>query len=188
MTNALARAAKGLVENQSMSLTQATKESARFLALDISGSMLSYTDDRQTTKIAALRRLVYSVRGEGIPFKQIVFSNHAELREDIPDPDGGTNLHAALALAREHKATRIVVMSDGAPDTTENCLDFARTAGIPIDTFYIGPREAPGEEFLRQLSSLSGGTAHTGDLGAGVKALESDVKSALLALPPAIAL
>lgn len=185
---ALERMARDLSTAQHTSLASVVKETNRTLLSDVSGSMDERAAGAEERKIDALRKVVYRIRGEGIDFKQIVFGSEVAVREDIPEPGGGTPLLEAMQLARCINTTMMVVISDGIPDDPEACLSLAREMAVRIDTFYVGPRPHRGEEFMRLLSEASGGTSHVGDLGKGMKALSDEVSKALLALPPAIAL
>jgi hypothetical protein len=186
--NSLARVANQLARGEFMSLDAAIAKTSRFLVIDDSGSMASYTDNTEVRKVDAVRKIVHQFREEGIDFRQIVFGNTVEIREDIPEPAGSTPLTEALVLAKTHGATQVAVLSDGIPDNPATALAAAKDLGVKIDTFYVGPRPSEGEVFMAQLASQSGGSSHVGDLGKGIKALEDGVKKVLLALPAAIAL
>jgi hypothetical protein len=187
--SALDRVAGALARNENRSLKNRVKNDERnsIVLLDTSGSMESGTNSEQR-KIDALRDLVYRLRAEGIQFRQIVFGSSVEMREDIPEPGGGTPLTEAIEMATNHAPGKLVVISDGIPDNPDSALNAARKLGVRIDCFYVGPRPSQGEVFMSQLSDATGGSSHVGDLGAGVKALAGEIKKALLALPAPIIL
>ena len=111
---------------------------------------------------------------------------HAAARRVIDDqqPDGGTDTGAALELALRllggsrtgHPPAAIVLLSDGAANAGHNPLGVAETARrehIAIDTVALGTASGvvdpngigpaisvpPDPELMRQIASLSGGTA-----------------------------
>jgi hypothetical protein len=191
MTNALDRTANKLARNESSSLMARIKRQSnedRIVLSDTSGSMSGPAGNSEKRKIDALRDVIYDLKAQGYAFKHIVFGSSVELREDIPEPDGGTPLTEALNMARQHNPGRVIVISDGVPDSPGSALDAARELGCPIDCFYVGPTPSSGEVFMAQLADLTKGSSHVGDLGKGVKALEGEIKKALLALPAAIQL
>jgi hypothetical protein len=82
----------------------------------------------------------------------------------VPEPDGGTPLHAAIPMAKTYGATRVVVISDGMPDLAEQCMIEARSFGGRIDVVYVGAPGYGGEDFLKRLAEATGGTCGVGDL------------------------
>jgi hypothetical protein len=186
MTNALDRVANKLARNESSSLMARIKRQdneERVVLKDTSGSMGGYTDGNEKRKIDALRDLDKDLKDQGYRYKSVVFGETVELRDDIPEPAGGTPLTEALRLAREHKPGRVIVISDGIPDSPHSALDAARELGCPIDCFYVGPLGNAGQAFMKELADVTKGTSFTGDLGKGMKMLETEVKKALLFLP-----
>jgi hypothetical protein len=184
----------GSLAKPATSLRAAVSSAERWLLSDCSGSMARPVTsghyapaEEKNRRIDRLRELVYGIRQEGIPFKQIVFgvstNTGCEVREDIPEPSGSTPIAEAVTLAGEMKAKRIIIISDGEPDDGTRALAVARSLAIPIDTFYVGPEGATGEKFLRDLAAATGGEGMTGDLGKGLAALTDGVRKALLALP-----
>lgn len=77
------------------------------------------------------------------------------------EASGGTPMAVAMRVALEEESiTRAVLISDGEADSHGTCLDIAaqyREAKIPIDCVHIGS-SSDGEELLRQIASLTGGT------------------------------
>jgi hypothetical protein len=82
----------------------------------------------------------------------------------VPRPTGGTPLHDAIDLARKQECGRVVVISDGQPDSQRLALDSAKAFGGRIDVVYVGDPGDLGEEFLRKLAESTGGTEFHGDL------------------------
>lgn len=81
----------------------------------------------------------------------------------VPGRDGqGTDMAAALNFAREADgASKIVLISDGHPDSEEATLNAARRYNHPIHTIFIGPEDDRhgGREFLARLAAATGGRA-----------------------------
>lgn len=168
------------------SLADVATSRLRFLLLDTSYSMVEYAGEKR--KIDALRDIVRELRENyQLDFRQIVFGEEVSIREDIPEPSGGTPMHRAFQLAREHNATKVVVVSDGLPDSPVDAYHEAITLGCKIDCFYVGPIPHRGQEFLREIATATGGKYAQGSLGEA-KALTEGLRRAIAALPPAIEL
>ena len=56
---------------------------------------------------------------------------------------------------------KLILISDGEPDSPSETLRVARTFTTKIDTVFIGQPGSPGAEFLRSLSAATGGIATT---------------------------
>jgi hypothetical protein len=142
------------------------------LLIDTSSSMNAHLRDEQhnslpTRRIDALREVVNLIRVQGdVPMIAFGGPIDASVRfvSDVPEPAGGTPLAQAIMLAKEYAATRIVVISDGAPDSAPAALEAARAFAGRIDVSYVGNPNDVGEKFLEQLAQASGGSAFTGDL------------------------
>jgi Mg-chelatase subunit ChlD len=74
---------------------------------------------------------------------------------------GGTNLSAALRFVAPADGTvRFIVVSDGQPDSPQECLQIVSSWRSRIDTVYVGPEsERSGALFLEQLARAAGGKA-----------------------------
>lgn len=153
-----------------------------WMLLDVSGSMDNH-DSSGTRKIDALRTIVDRLR-ETHTWTQIVFESQAYQSDIIIEPTGGTNLTAALNMAADGHAKHIIVVSDGSPDNAQSALECAKTrlAGVPIDTFYVGPEGGYGQQFLADLASMTGGKH---GVATEVHALTSGIRLALAAGNPA---
>lgn len=111
----------------------------------------------------------------------VSFSDHpAFCPAGIPNRmGGGTNMAEALEyiLPADDTGTRIILVSDGQPDSEERTLAVARKFKTPIQTIFIGPENdhAGGRAFLEKLAKATGGTAlksqAPGMLGAQVEVL-----------------
>lgn len=140
------------------------------LLLDTSGSMAGQP-------IVVLRKVVNEIKTVGaVPMIAFGGPYDCQVRfvDAVPDPDGGTPLHAAIALAHEYGATRLVVISDGLPDLKQQCLDEAKQFGGRIDVVFCGSEGDAGAFFLEELAKLTGGTRLVRDFG-DAKSLTSAV-------------
>ena len=78
----------------------------------------------------------------------------------VPNREGaGTDMAKALDFARvADGASRIVLISDGQPDSEGAALAAAGKYQHPISTIYIGPEsDRGGREFLARLAAATGG-------------------------------
>lgn len=132
------------------------------LVIDVSGSM--GTNDapggisRHEAAEAELRRLQESLPGK---VAVIAFSDNVQFCPCGVPPriDGSTNLAAALRFVHPVDGlARIIVISDGQPDSEEKALAEARKFKSRIDVVYIGPEIGDGRSFLQKLAELTGGT------------------------------
>lgn len=132
--------------------------------LDVSGSM--------DVKIKGIRKIdsLRDVMDKYPNAEMICFSsgvNTITKSSEIPEPYGGTNLaHALEYISRDicssvRAPERIVLVSDGEPDSNSGALDEAKTLGLPIDIIFIGSKGSDGEKFMKELSSLTWGKHFT---------------------------
>jgi hypothetical protein len=139
------------------------------LLIDTSGSMnepVDYNAVPRVKRIDALRQVVAEIKSAGhVPMIAFGGPYDCQVRfvDAVPDPDGGTPLHAAIPMAKTYGANRLVVISDGQPDLPGECEEQARTFGGKIDVVFVGSAGV-GEEFLATIAKLSGGTYGVGNL------------------------
>jgi hypothetical protein len=178
MTNELVR--KNLETSLQLgSLSEVVKDAETIMLLiDTSSSMDERVRTSNRRAIDHLADVVREInpRAAGIPMIAFGGPYDAQCRfvDAVPEPDGGTPLHIAIPMAKEYGANRVVVISDGCPDLSEQCLAEARTFGGRIDVVYIGTPGDAGEFFLRQLAELTGGTCGAHDI-TNTKALSGKV-------------
>lgn len=155
------------------------------LLLDCSGSMSEVIATGEK-KIEALRAVVADVRSSvnvpGIAFGP--YPGVVPLVDQIPEPAGGTPMHAAIEHAKNQKKKHLVVISDGVPDSTvaalEQAKQFMQNGGTRIDAIYIGNDGDPGAKFMTELATLGGGSQSVTDmkdqklLGQQIKGLLGD--------------
>lgn len=73
--------------------------------------------------------------------------------------NGSTDMVEALKFVKpvDGTGTKIVLVSDGEPDSAEGTLNIAKTFQTAIDVIYIGREGGYGYQFLQQLAKLTGG-------------------------------
>lgn len=154
----------GTLARRSLTDLVKSRTEVRMLVVDCSGSM-AQTTDKGERKIDALRAVVAEVR-ERVGCKVLAFGHawQPEIVDSIPEPSGGTPLHDAIHAGKSHRATHLIVISDGIPDSQSAALDAAREFGGKIDAVYVGPKGGPGPKFMQQLAGLTGGTSDALDL------------------------
>lgn len=85
--------------------------------------------------------------------------------QDIPEAEGGTNLHSAIALAIPYQPTQTLVVSDGKPDDPKQALFMAEKLSGMINTLYINSdRDREAIAFMRQLARLGCGRTANCDI------------------------
>lgn len=141
------------------------------LLIDTSGSMSSPVDRwgaEPKRRIDALREVVAIIKSQGhVPMIAFggAYGEDVRFVDDVPEPAGGTPLHLAIPLAKQFGATRLVVVSDGMPDLTQQSMDEARMFGGRIDVAFVGTVGEGGDLFLNELARATGGTQFNGSLG-----------------------
>lgn len=158
------------------------------LLLDCSSSMDEKVLKAGKTRIACLRQVVAQIKAQqevpmiafgprfkdgGVPFNPTTDWNlpnvselpTAALVNEVPNPAGMTPLHKGIDFARENGLSRLVLVSDGGPDSTTMAMEAAKKFGGRIDVVFIGDDNDPGAFFLEELAKTTGGEKFDGDLG-----------------------
>lgn len=152
------------------------------LLIDTSGSMSSYVQKANKRRIDCLRDVVGQIKATGESYPMIAFGGpfDAQVRfvDVVPEPDGGTPLHAAIPYAKQYGATRLVVISDGVPDLRDQCMIEARAFGGQIDVVFVGDPTDTGTYFMDELAKATGGRRIQGDF-AETKKLTSTIMGLL---------
>ncbi len=140
-----------------------------FILVDTSGSMATPVVQAQMRpRIDLLRDTLAILLGTYADARVFAFSTEPRELEGIyqqdglalPEPDGGTALHLALAyVGARRPMSRLVVISDGVADDPPAALAAARElAPLTIDAFHCGDdADRQAVAFMRKLS-LAGGT------------------------------
>lgn len=132
------------------------------LIVDMSGSMNAHDAPNGLSRYEAaekeLKRLQTELPGKiGI----VAFSSWPVFCPNGVPPrlDGGTDMKAALEFVKvaDDIGIRFILISDGEPNEPNPTLNIAKTFKTKIDTIFIGPEMSSGREFLKKLSSLTGG-------------------------------
>lgn len=159
-----------------------------FLLLDCSSSMNSKMRNGKK-RIAGLRDVVKEITAQRAVQMVAFGPSNDEGRVvffcgAVPAPAGGTPLHAALEFAKEQNAGRVVVVSDGCPDSPQAAMDAAKAFGGQVDVVFVGNPGDYGSNFLAELAAITGGTAFDGDLsepktlgGAVIGLLDGEVEA-----------
>lgn len=127
--------------------------SGTLFLLDVSGSMGEKSGDKR--KIDHLRLVI-----NNYPMgRKICFSSNVDKGDKIPEPNGSTNLARALRhiSGMPNKPKRIVLVSDGEPDSESDALTEANHMELPIDIVFIGNKESKGQLFMEKLAARTGG-------------------------------
>lgn len=154
------------------------------ILMDVSISMGAAMDGGYTSygaddsRLGCAKRAITKFLDLSDPVRAIIglmaFSNHTDLCA-VPTPHfnqveraasgmstmGGTNMAGGLKDARAQAPTRVILVSDGAPDSEPATLRVVETmyvpASTPIDAIYIGLDEEPGADFLKKICTMTGG-------------------------------
>ena len=169
--------------NRKISLADAIMEIDVLVLVDSSASMEQVTSGGSKHQVAA--RELADIQRQ-YPGKVGVIS----WSSDYGDGDGivfcpsgvpvqinrNTDMAAVLRYVSDADGVvRIILISDGVPNSEEDALTVARTYKHGIDTVFIGDESDPGAAFLRKLSSLTkgkyGGARDVMQLAPGIKLL-----------------
>lgn len=161
-SNALVIGSLAQVANQqNVSLAESFLFVDAILLVDMSGSMSSHDAPGGLSRFEAAENELKKLQ-EALPGKVAVvaFSDQA-----VFCPTGipirlceTTNMAAALRFVQPADGVaRIILISDGEPNSEAETLQVARTFKSKIDTVYIGPERGHGRHFLQQLAQACGG-------------------------------
>lgn len=134
------------------------------ILIDVSGSMANpdCSDHRTRYRAACdeLEKLQSQLPGK---IAVIAFSNKPEFSPSgFPRfISGGTNLAAGLQFIKvaDGCGIKLICISDGEPDDSEEALKVAATFESKIDCIFIGPETSRGADFMRRLAAATGGIA-----------------------------
>ena len=151
-----------IAQRDNLSLAESFLSVDGILVVDMSGSMAAKDAPGGKPRFEAaceeLRRLQAEMPGR---VAVIAFSGVPEFCPGGVPPflGGGTDMAAALRMVLPADGlARIVLISDGDPDSPSETLAIARQFKSRIDTIYIGPeRGSSGREFLARLAAATGG-------------------------------
>ena len=135
------------------------------ILLDISGSMAEVLELGRR-KIDLLRQaLERSLHSNEVAIAFHSIPVQLESLHKIPEPDGGTALHYAIAQAIPYKPNQTLVISDGKPDDPKQAVAQAEKLTGIINTLYIGSdQDGEAIAFMSQLARLGCGRAENCDI------------------------
>lgn len=158
----------GYMEQQGKSIAESFLSVDAIVMIDISASMQGMDAGpagqmRHTVACDELRRLQREIPGKLAIIEWA--TGHAFMPGGAPSPPDGysTNMAGVLRFVKVADGCdiKLILISDGEPDSEDETESVARTFLSHIDTIYIGPENGPGAHFLRRLASLTGGRAET---------------------------
>lgn len=162
---ALTKPKSKIVEQYAQRLDPKKTKTKSLLLLDLSSSMLEWIG-MGIQKIDLLRSALDRPLQSGevaIGFNSICFS--IQDLQNIPEPNGGTALHIAIADAVPLRPRQTLVVSDGKPDDENQALAAAKKLTGIINTLYIGKdSDVAAIDFMGRLSRLGCGSAQTHDV------------------------
>lgn len=148
------------------------------LLLDFSGSMGQWCGaDR---KIEILKKAIAPIQSQ---YKILAFNSTTEwIGSSYPEPQGGTALHLAIAVAASIRPRQTLIVSDGQPDDQRQALAEAKKLSGTISTLYIGSdSDKEAIAFMAKLARLGCGDAYVQDLAKGHLALGQKIQNLLQA-------
>lgn len=155
------------------------------LLLDISGSMVGWVGGYR--KIDLLRRSLDRDLNSGET--AIAFHSICELVADlrqIPEPQGGTALHLAIATGCQYRPSHSLIVSDGVPDDKAMAIAAAKKLTGTISTLYIGHgSNRTAIAFMQSLARLGCGRYDFCDLSQVEQVARLAQSIEQLRLPPA---
>ena len=156
----------------------------RVLVADVSGSMSSPAWSGRS-KASVLGAAVADLMRETPAPCLIAFSSRVYDRVSVlPEPNGTTALHLALACAVGYQPGATLVISDGQPDDEQHALAQAERLSGRIDTLYVGPdSDRAAIDFMRRLARVGCGRDMRADLGRPQPRLGSTIRQLLLSAP-----
>lgn len=150
---------------ENMSLAESFLSVDVLIIVDTSGSMCSKDAPGNRSRYnAACDELATLQAGNPGKIGVIAFSDMVQFCPGgIPmNFEGSTNMAGALKFVKvaDGLGIKLILISDGEPDSRGETLKIARTFKTKIDTVYIGPeRGGSGREFLKELAAATGGTS-----------------------------
>lgn len=109
--------------------------------------------------------------------------------EELRDTTGGTDLAGALQAAARLMPSKVIVISDGEPDSAPAALQAAELIPGTIDVIFVGDEgNRIAINFMRQLSALGGGQTIVRDIEKSAQELLAPELRNLLSLEGPIAL
>lgn len=171
MSNAIVPGSLSAIAQQNnCSLSESFLSCDALVLLDMSGSMESCdTPSGESRRKVATDQLIRLQKDNAGKLALICFADSVVFcPAGFPQDCGGsTRLERALEYIKpaDDCGMKIIIISDGSPNSPEQCLNVARTFKNKVDTIYIGPEGdyEGGRKFLEKLASVTGGQALKSD-------------------------
>lgn len=136
--------------NALQSIKGIKKATGTYLVCDVSGSMAG---EKIESLITAVNQLQF-------PFNRIVSFSWDVSMGLRTHASGTTALHKALAYVYNLECKKIILISDGRPDSISGVMEILRK-DIPIDIVFISGYgdQNEGKAFMEELASLTNGSS-----------------------------
>ena len=165
MSRAIVRGSLGdIAEKEGITLAESFLSADAVVVVDMSGSMGAHDAPNGLTRYDAAEKELRQIQSQ-MPGKIAVVAFSDEVvfcPSGVPPRLGsGTRMSAALRFVKPADGVaKIILISDGQPNSERDTLAVARGFKHKIDTVYIGPEEgwmAGGRAFLERLAAATGG-------------------------------
>ena len=170
-----------VADTRNISISQATMNATRLIALDVSGSMEEPINGTGKRKIDAAYDALVELQTEETPGNSLVYGFSSDVQfaaTGFPVFDyGATAMYKMLEKMYEYDDTGMsfVLISDGQPTDASplKILSLAMEFVTPIQTVFIGTEEdIEGVRLMRRISETTGGKHIKSD----VKQLKQSIK------------
>lgn len=169
-----------MAKRQNRSLAESFLSADILVLLDDSGSMSTHdAPNGLSRREAAKQELIRLQKQNPGKIALVCFADNPVFcpHGDVVPCGGSTDMAKALEFAKvaDDCGLKIVLISDGAPNSEDETLRVARTYKSRIDCIYIGREGGSGQYFLDELMGITGGKRFEADapgmLGSGVELL-----------------
>lgn len=127
--------------------------SETLLIVDASGSMAETIEGGKSKWYHVIDCLKDYLSAKKIYFNDSVYEQRPER------PDGGTDLESAFCAVKDN-FKKIILISDGLPNSPKDAINSALLLSKPINVIYIGDNNT-GEEFMKYLARITRGSQVT---------------------------
>lgn len=162
MTQLVKGSLQDVARSNQTSLAEAFMGAKAIVLVDCSASMdlRDCTEKRRRFEVAC-QQLIQLQRENAGAVAVIAWDDRVQFCPGgVPfEPRGSTDLAKALRFVFPADGTgvRLIVISDGEPDSQSEALAAAAQFTSQIDCIYCGPETGAGRDFLRRLAEASGG-------------------------------
>lgn len=150
-----------------LSLAESFLNCEVLVLIDQSGSMAAQDAPGGKSRFDAADDELFRLQRQHVGQVGVIsFSTDVEFNPGgMPNREGRiTNMAKALNFARiADGACKVILISDGLPDSEGAALAAAAKYQHPIHTIYIGPEDGQGRDFLGRLAQATGGRSLQSD-------------------------